>query len=166
MSALRHGAVGRLRYLVHLVRRCAESLSRREPAPADVDLVREVLLPAEYALWTAMRVEDRRHAVSVLRRFVDLVPDATREERAGAALHDVGKIECDLGTLGRVAATIVGPRSRRLRSYHEHEAIGAAMLAGAGSSQATIDLVVRRGERAALLRLADDTAVVPSRRER
>lgn len=166
MSTPRHDDSGRLRSLVHLASRCVGSLSRREPAPADLDLVREVLLPAEYALWAAMRVEDRRHAVAVLRRFIHLAPESSRDERAGALLHDVGKIECDLGTLGRVVATLVGPRTQRLRSYHEHEAIGAAMLAGAGSSQVTIDLVVRRGERAPLLRLADDAAVVPSRRVR
>ena len=57
-------------------------------------------------------------------------PTATRAEMAGALLHDVGKIEAGLGTFGRVAATVVGPRTRRFRLYHDHEAIGAGLAAG------------------------------------
>ena len=52
---------------------------------------------------------------------------------AGALLHDVGKFEADLGTFARVAATIVGPRGRRFRMYHDHEAIGARLAEAAGA---------------------------------
>ena len=166
MSVRRRWMARRLRHLAHLSRRLAGSLSRREPAEVEVSVVRDVLSAAEYQLWATMRVEDRRHAVSVLRRFDELAPGATREERAGAVLHDVGKLVCGLGTLGRVAATILGPCTRRFSDYHDHEAIGATLLAGEGSSQATIDLVARRGPRAAQLGEADDTAVLRSRRAR
>ena len=59
------------------------------------------------------------------RRFLELRPAATRPQMAGALLHDVGKVQSGLGTWGRVAATIVGPRTRRFRQYHDHEQIGA-----------------------------------------
>ena len=73
------------------------------------------LAPGERELWSRMSNADRRHAIEVARRFVGRRPDATRPEMAGALLHDVGKVEADLGTFGRVVATVVGPRGRRLR---------------------------------------------------
>ena len=67
----------------------------------------------------------------------------TRDEMAGALLHDIGKLDSDLGTAGRVVATVVGPRTARFRRYHDHERIGADMLKVAGSSPVTVDLVGR-----------------------
>jgi 3'-5' exoribonuclease len=75
---------------------------------------------------------------------------------AGALLHDIGKVESRLGTFGRVAATIVGPRTDRFRLYHAHEMIGAQMLRRAGSSADTIELVEGGGAAASDLRAADD----------
>ena len=57
-----------------------------------------------------MSNQDRRHSALVGQRFAAMDPDAPRELVAGALLHDVGKIECGLGTFSRVAATLVGPR--------------------------------------------------------
>ena len=54
-----------------------------------------------------------------------------------------------------VAATIVGPRTRSFRAYHDHEAIGAAMVRGAGSEPATVDLVAQRGPAFAALDASD-----------
>ena len=84
-------------------------------------------------------------ASTVARRFVARRPDATRAEIAGALLHDVGKLECRLGTFQRVAATIVGPVTPRFRAYHDHEAIGARMAADAGSDPATVELIAGCG---------------------
>ena len=75
---------------------------------------------------------DRRHAIDVGRRFVERRPSATRAEMAGALLHDVGKVQSGLGTWGRVAATLVGGRTRRFRQYRDHEQIGAQMAAHSG----------------------------------
>ncbi|MEA3185235.1 MAG: hypothetical protein QOJ74_1712, partial [Ilumatobacteraceae bacterium] len=83
--------------------------------------------------------------------------DWSREEMAGALLHDVGKIDSSLGTSGRVVATVVGPRTARYRSYHDHVRIGADMLVAAGSSPLTIDLVRGIGRAAAALAQADHT---------
>ena len=60
---------------------------------------------------------------------LDRRPAADRAEVAGALLHDVGKVEAGLGTFGRVVATVVGPRTERFRTYHDHEAIGARLAA-------------------------------------
>lgn len=76
---------------------------------------------------------------------------------AGALLHDVGKSASSLGTFGRVVATVVGPRSMRLRRYHDHEAIGAEMAAGAGSDTVTVALIRGTGPAADDLRAADDS---------
>jgi hypothetical protein len=132
-------------------------LSRREPGLADTAWVESLLLEGELQLWRRMGAPDRRHAIVVARRFEKLGSDEwTREEMAGALLHDVGKLEDDLGTFSRVVATVVGPRTARFRRYHDHGRIGAEMLADAGSSTITVDLVMGKGRAASALAKADD----------
>jgi hypothetical protein len=141
--------------LGHLARRFAGSVSRRPPSASDEAWAREQLLEGERVLWAQMSAVDRRHAIVVARRF-DAAGEWTRDELAAALLHDVGKLESNLGTMARVAATVVGPRGRRFRRYHEHEELGATMLARAGSSPVTVALVRGQGRAAAALRIADD----------
>lgn len=99
---------------------------------------------------------DRRHTVEVARRFATRRPEATTAEMAGALLHDVGKVDAALGTVGRVVATIVGPRTARFARYHDHERIGAELLRQAGAADDTVALVLGQGPAAADLRAADD----------
>ena len=140
----------------HLIRRFVGSLSRRPPAPADVTWAVTWLEPAEAELWSAMSVADRRHSIEVARRFVDRTGgQPARSEIAAALLHDVGKTTADLGTFGRVGATLwcraVG-RDRasqgdgRISRYVRHEAIGADLLRAAGSSPRTIALVATKAD--------------------
>lgn len=144
--------------VVHLARRFFASLSRRPPAVEDEVWAKEHLLADEESLWVQMRNHDRRHAIEVARRYEARRPGASRAEMAGVLLHDVGKVDSDLGIAGRVVATVVGPRGRRLRSYHDHERIGAAACAAAGSDPTTVALVAGTAEAAMLeaLRSADD----------
>jgi hypothetical protein len=135
------------------------SLSRREPAAIDTAWAESLLLEGELRLWRRLDAPDRRHAVAVARRF-EAIGQATatawsRDEMAGALMHDVGKLDADLGTSGRVVATLVGSRTARFRRYHDHERIGAEMLADAGSSPVTIDLVRGNGRAAPALHEAD-----------
>jgi hypothetical protein len=140
----------------HLSRRFVTSVSTRPPSPTDEAWAEDWLLAGEVELWRRMSNPDRRHAVDVARRFAARRADATRAEMAGALLHDVGKIESGLGTLARVAATLVGPRTDRFRTYHDHEAIGARLAEAAGSDAVTVALIVGRGAGAPDLRAADD----------
>lgn len=117
------------------------SLPSSPPPAEDEAWAAHILSPAEHHLWTLMSNQDRRHSALVARRFARRRPEADRDELAGALLHDVGKIECGLGTFGRVAATLVGPRGRAFRAYHEHEEIGARIAADAGSPPATVELI-------------------------
>jgi len=80
----------------------------------------------------------------------------TREEMAGALLHDIGKLESGLGTWMRVAATVVGPHTERFRMYHDHEEIGADMLTTAGSAEVTVDLLRGNGRASSALMAADN----------
>lgn len=139
----------------HLAARFFTSLSTRPPDPADDAWAEEHLLPGEVVLWRRMTNQDRRHSVKVARRFVAARPDATRAEVAGALLHDVGKIECGLGTWGRVVASIVGPRTERFRIYHDHEHVGSLLAEAAGSDPATVELIDERGPAYATLRACD-----------
>lgn len=136
---------GLLSHVPHLVRRFFGSLSRRPPAAEDERWAGSLLLPGEAELWRRMAAADRRHAVSVARRVGQELGDtATRPVLAAALLHDVGKVEAGLGTLGRVGATLTGasPFRRRatgrLRAYLHHPEIGAAMLDAAGSDPVTV----------------------------
>lgn len=139
----------------HLAARFFRSLP---PTPPSVDgevWADGVLLPGERALWIQLSNQDRRHSIGVARRFVETRPAASRAEIAGALLHDVGKIECRLGTFGRVIATLVGPRTERFRLYHDHEAIGSLLAEHAGSAAETVELIAERGPAYADLETAD-----------
>ena len=129
----------------HLAARFVTSLSPAPPSVDDEVWVDTVLSPGERSLWVQLSNQDRRHSAGVARRFVACRPEATRAEVAGALLHDVGKIDCGLGTFSRVVATLVGPRTRSFASYHDHEEIGAAMAHAVGSDPATVDLIAQRG---------------------
>ncbi len=145
-----------LRHLVHLSRRFFTSLSRREPSVAETAWADSHLLDGESVLWHRMTAADRRHSITVARRFESLGDAWSRDEMAGALLHDGGKLDTGLGTFGRVVATVVGPRTDRFRRYHDHERRGGELLVGAGSSDITIELVLGRGRAASALREADD----------
>jgi predicted HD phosphohydrolase len=140
----------------HLARRFVGSLSGREPDFADTAWVDSQLLDGESQLWHRMSAADRRHSIAVARRFESLGGPWSREEIAGALLHDIGKLQAGLGTTARVAATIIGPRTARFRRYHDHEQIGADLLAAAGSSDVTVQLVLGRGRAASTLAEADN----------
>ena len=139
----------------HLAARFFTSLSGRPPTVADEVWAEQHLLAGEVALWRQMSNQDRRHSVKVAQRFLVARPDATRSEMAGALLHDVGKVECGLGTFGRVAASVVGARTERFRRYHDHEHIGAVLAEQAGSEPATVELIDERGPAYATLRECD-----------
>ncbi len=135
-----------MKQIWHLAPRFFTSLSPRPAAADDIAWATSHLLPAEADMWLAQSNQDQRHSAAVARRFAARRPDATREEIAGALLHDVGKNTCGLGTFGRVAATLVGPRlTDSFRAYHDHEEIGAAMAASVGSDPATVELIAGRG---------------------
>jgi hypothetical protein len=142
--------------VVHLAKRYVGSLSKTPPSAEDEAWAMTWMSTAEAHLWSRMAVQDRRHSIDVARRFQELRPAATREEMAGALLHDVGKLQAGLPTSGRVLATIVGPRTARYREYHEHEAIGAELAAAAEAGPATIALIRGEGPAAADLAAADD----------
>ncbi|GAC1311441.1 MAG: hypothetical protein NVSMB16_08220 [Acidimicrobiales bacterium] len=103
-----------------------------------------------HVLWRTMSGPDRRHAVAVARRAeAALGADCTPEALTAALLHDVGKVEAGLGTLGRVPATLValgGARRRapawssrrwgarrRVGLYLRHAELGAVLLREAGA---------------------------------
>lgn len=133
----------------HLVRRFLGSLSPRPLDPADDAWAREHLLRGEQELWARMPRADRKHAAGVARDVVGrLGADASRPVVAAALLHDVGKVEAGLGTFGRVVATVVDRargrgegRARtggRIRTYLDHDAIGARLLEEAGAEPLTV----------------------------
>jgi len=111
------------------------------PSSEDLAEVESLLLDGEFRLWQKLPAMDQRHSVAVLRRFTTLRPDATRPELRAALLHDIGKIESNLGVLGRVLATLVGRRGARFTAYHDHEKIGSQMLQNINSDLVTIRLV-------------------------
>ncbi len=126
---------------IHLAKRFVLSLVPSQVQEIERQWVHSILSQSEFDLWNNMMVQDRRHSVLVGRRFVLHRPNASQGEIAGALLHDVGKSAARLGTVARVVATLVGPRTIRLRQYHDHENIGASMLRSIGSDELTISMV-------------------------
>ena len=131
---------------LHLVRRFFTSLSKRPPASNDIAWVNEKLLESEFELWCRMKPHDQRHSIEVARRFCELRPTFSRDEVAAALLHDIGKVHSELGVMGRVVATIVGPKGTKFREYHNHEVIGLNLCRAAGSSTETLRLLDWSGE--------------------
>ena len=127
--------------LVHLVKRFATSLDRRDLSQFEIDSARAVLTPREFELWFQMSLSDKKHSLTVHRRFSDLMPNAEIAAVRASLLHDVGKTKSNLGVLSRVVATIIGSRGKRFSQYHDHEALGAQMLREIGSEETTCQLV-------------------------
>jgi hypothetical protein len=141
---------------VHLTKRFFGSLLPRGPRPADAQWAERLLLPGELELWNRMSRTDRRHAVGVARRVeVALGDEADRPVLAAALLHDVGKLDADLGVYGRVIATLSGAAvrhdqdvirdwtrtrgfTRRVGLYLQHPRLGGDMLELAGSDTLTV----------------------------
>jgi hypothetical protein len=133
---------------LHLVRRFLGSLRPGGPGEAAEGWVAGVLGPGELALWRTMSGPDRRHAYGVARDVeARLGAAATSPVLAAALLHDVGKVDSGLRTLGRVVATVVGMVAGRNRTrgwsgrigrYLRHPEIGAERLVAAGSDGLTV----------------------------
>lgn len=137
----------------HLVKRFFGSVPVG-PRPADAAWADEQLLEGERDIWRKMSRADRRHAVGVARRVErSLGDEATRPVLAAALLHDCGKTVSDLGTYGRVIATLSGKMAgmdqamawtetsgftRRVGLYLEHPRLGAELLGLAGSAPLTV----------------------------
>lgn len=126
----------------HLGARFFTSAFARRPGSEDVDRVRAILSPAEYAVWDTLGRADRAESVAVARRVSELLPAAADPVWVAAGLlHDAGKTESGLGTLGRVLATLVaaavgperaGRSGGRIGRYVRHPEIGADRLRRAG----------------------------------
>jgi hypothetical protein len=138
--------------LSHLARRFFSSLRPGGPSAAETQWVGQVLTPTELAVWQQMRAIDRRESVQVARRLEASLAGGEYEgdERyvAAALLHDVGKIDCRLGPIGRALATMAGGVAghemapawqkrggiaRRFGLYLRHDEIGAVRLQMAGA---------------------------------
>ena len=148
---------GRVVSIVHLVTRFREMGRPVTNEAVDSEYAAGVLGEAELALWLTMDPRDRRHSVVVTKRFLSAVPSATREEVAGALLHDVGKSMTELGRVGRAIATLV-PMTASMRTYRRHEPLGADLLRRVGAHPRTVELVSGTADDdvADALRRADD----------
>jgi len=122
----------------------------------DLEAVRGVLSPEEYALFAGMPVGDQQHAICVWRALT--WPEECPEALARAALlHDVGKVGGGLNllvrsacvvldalahpTLRRLAADDPGSRRYPFHVYLAHGALGAELCRQADSPKEVVALV-------------------------
>jgi hypothetical protein len=138
----------------HLTSRFFGSLRPGGPGADAERWVADVLSAEELELWRRMSGADRRHAHGVAKRVErSLGNEATAPVLAAALLHDVGKVDADLGTYGRVIATLsaaVAGRehaelwrsrsgfTRKVGLYLLHPDLGGDQLALAGSDPLTV----------------------------
>ncbi|MEE2768539.1 MAG: HDIG domain-containing metalloprotein [Actinomycetota bacterium] len=149
----------------HLLRRFVGSLRCGGPSEADRRWAMENLLPTEEDLWDRLSAADQRHAVAVARAAVKRLDEIEIERPvvAAALLHDVGKLESGLGTIGRVVATLVSmavssstvaswsgvPGFRhQVAVYLRHPEEGAAVLLSAGSDPLTVSWAAEHHQKA------------------
>jgi hypothetical protein len=134
---------------LHLARRFFGSLRPPKPKLSGEAWLRALLSATEDALFLAQPPIDRVHSIECALKARDLLGiQATGSVIAASALHDVGKTDARLGTMGRVTATVIGrvvsPRvlerwevgsglRQRLGIYCAHPQRGAQLLAAAGS---------------------------------
>ena len=139
--------------LGHLTKRFFGSLLPIGPTRRDDEWAREHLLVGEQQLWNRMSAQDRRHAAGVARLAHEYLGEPEREVTAAALLHDVGKIDANLGTIRRALATIAvvlagrdtaelwvksSGMTRRFGLYVKHPEIGADLLELADSHPLTV----------------------------
>ena len=77
-------------------------------------------------LFWRMRLEDRSHSLEVMNRMEAI----TKENRllTLALLHDIGKVQSDIGWLGRILADLGINRSFSANRYKNHEQYGYNIL--------------------------------------
>jgi hypothetical protein len=136
--------------LLHRAARFFRSLRAVPTSPGEDAWAAAHLTPGERALYAAMPLVDRRHAVDGARLVVTRAGDDARDAVEAALVHDVGKRHATLGTFGRSLATVAGwavrsdtrrsawarrpGRRGRVGAYLRHDVVGAAEVAAAGGS--------------------------------
>ena len=100
----------------HLSGRFVRALWPGPPAAVDLDWVESVLTPPGFVQFRRQPRHDQRHAIAVAR---DVQARLAGTEYAGdprwlaaALLHDLGKLDSQLGVYGRVVATVSGDDRR------------------------------------------------------
>jgi len=119
---------------LHLVRRFFGFLTAAPLSPTEQDEVHAVLGYRLARLFFSQRTEDQRHALDVRSRVGD---DPALVQ--AALLHDVGKIDSDLGAIGRSLATVWAVTSLpiwgRWQAYLGHGRLGADLLEAHGADE-------------------------------
>ena len=141
---------------LHRARRFFQTLLTGAPEPSEAEWAEGWLTEREWVLFSRMRPADRSHSIAVARAVeAHLAPEGTPQRWviAAALLHDVGKTVPDLGTYGRVVATISGSVggadmadvwadttgfTRKVGLYLKYPELGADLLAVAGSDDRVV----------------------------
>jgi HD domain len=132
----------------HLAQRFFGSVRAEPLDDVELELVRGYLGPDEFECWERLGPADRRESVETARATLRALGSEPEPDWVAAALlHDVGKVETDLGPVGRsvatVSATVVGRRrarswTNRFGRYVNHDDLGALRLRVAGARPAAV----------------------------
>jgi hypothetical protein len=141
--------------LTHLSGRFVRALWPGRPRADDIVWAEQVLPPAAYSQWKLQPSHDCRHTIRVARDVQSRLADTPYADDprwlAAALLHDIGKLDAQLGVYGRVVATVSGLAAtgetadawsakrgftRRVGLYLQHPELGARRIRLIGGPEA------------------------------
>lgn len=144
-------------HLAHRARRFFGSLLPSAPSAQEMSWAANWLTEREQMLLSRMNTGDRAHSLAVARalaaHFERRGEEPTPWMMTAALMHDVGKTVVDLGTYGRVVATLSGwvggadmaevwsdttGFTRKVGLYLRYPELGADLLAVAGSDERVV----------------------------
>ncbi len=127
--------IDRFDQIRHLAARFFGHLTAEPPGPEDQHFVHEYLDGPCAELFWSQSFPDQRHAVNVARRVSTALPNDPGAVEA-ALLHDIGKLQSNIGAVSRSLATVLDavrmPMTPRMRAYRDHGERGAVALEETG----------------------------------
>lgn len=129
----------------HLTSRFFDVLLAKPLDATEVEELKSWLPNSTGELFFSQPISDQRHGYHAAATVIGL-GQSSADVVAAAALHDIGKRHANLGTAGRVVASLFLklhlPLTSRFRVYRDHGLVAAEELARAGASRLVVEFAM------------------------